>query len=1066
MSETQAPAGIDDRRQQAQEAAVGNRTSQARLANLDRLYHVPIFALQELLSNASGQSYAGLQQAELVAEADEILAIHERDVEALYENYRYGPGLSFYLYLLPGKLAQPDRKELQRTLDELAVLERPEASDHQSARGDYESEKVPNEVILMDEEQINGIREIRYRYHIEHHFLNSEEQPDRVFQIRYGFLWLDMAVSYLTILSRDEEINSLLTRALSSCLQAIPVPVRLPKELVDKHFSIENIRRLSHYDPGTGVRQSLSGRGLWKAFDEEIATRERRYARPFSLYVEEVADGVRSGLGVTASKGKISLTKTLPTSLLRDWAIQRLPDLVRDVKNMRNERPEEFSRSLEMINRMRLPAPGKAAIIEIVEALLRCERDEMTTVELSQSALELYTALAGKYFNPYLRIPCSQCEEMAELCPKCESPDLDLDDKRITCKNCGAQISDGDMVTLHCMDGHSTRAPLSAAFGITPNHWLQKRMVRIFGEVGQVWVERIDYFHIEGKILYRLQKGETDRNELPGVVQNYISNFWGPVAGKIHSGRGDIAGDDSEPEVEAPAEPGQTPTVGYTTSGLLERYENLDLRLRGNMKAGYTVEASVSDGGSVPPQPLSLPRDNAFGLQLVSILRQETDEHEMKVVGKALFDALFPTPILKLWARAAGSLEEQNGLRIRLHIEPPELSVLPWELLFDEEYVALRLRYPIVRYLDLADPPRPLVVRLPLRLLVSVARPTDKRQFDVGVELDRIQQALQPLGNRIQMEILEHTTCDGLLARLRQGYHLLHYLGHGTFDGDEGFLLLEDADGKSDPTPASMLGQIVGDSNLRLVVLSACQTPVAGRRNAFGGVAQQMVRGGMPAVVAMQLAIADRTAVAFHREFYGALAEGWPVDAAVQQGRRGIMTELGQDWTGQIDWAVPTLHMCTPDGVILGILHARQASRRLGPGRDGTSLHHVQYHGPVYGAAHAGNGDIYGNTFQLGMDAEDVEGLFEVLRQQVDEQAPPDKKEIAQQQVDELEDAIERKKPDVGKIESVQNWFKEHLPQLAGAVTSLILNPLVGRIVEAAGEIVTQEFKRRFGIKK
>jgi hypothetical protein len=826
---------------------------------------------------------------------------------------------------------------------------------------------------------------------------------------------------------------------------------------VDKHFSIENIRRLSHYDPGTGVRQSLSGRGLWQAFDEEIAARERRYARPFSLYEEEVADGVRSGLGVTASKGKIYLTKTLPTSVVRDWAIQRLPDLVRDVKNLRVDRPEDFTRSLEVINRMRLPAPGKAAIIKIAEALLQCERDDLTSVQLSETALDLYNALATKYFNPYLRIQCSQCEETAELCPHCESHALDLDGQRVTCKDCGALISDGDMVTLNCMNGHSTRAPLNEAVGIAPNHWLQKRMVRIFAEMGQVWVEKVDYFHIEGSTLYRLRKGEIEKSALPEVVQNYINNFWGPVAGQIHAGRGDIKADQSR---SVSAEQGPE---GRTGGGMLNRYENLDLRLRGSIAAGYTVEASASDGGSVPPQPLILPLDRKFGLQLGGVLRQETGEQEMQVVGKALFDALFPTPILKLWARSVGSLDDQVGLRLRLHIDPPELTILPWELLFDEGYIGLRLRFPIVRYLDLADPPKPLAIRPPVRLLVAVSQPRDQRRLDTNVELAHIHQTLGQLDGNIQMDVLEHATCDGLLARLRQGYHVLHYLGHGAFNGREGYLILEDGNGGSDPASALMLGQMVADSSLRLVVLSACETSLAGRRSTFSGVAQQMVRGGLPAVVAMQLAIADRTAAAFSREFYGSLVDGWPIDAAVQQGRRGIMTELGQGWITHVDWAIPTLHMRAPDGMIIGILKNGEGPAEKEAVRGGTSTHNVQYHGSVYGAAHAGSGDIYGSTFQLGLGVKDLTSLFQALRQQVEEQAPPDKKETAKQQVDALEQAIQQEKPDMDRIESVRNWFKEHLPKMVGAVTSVILNPIVGKIVEAAGEIVAEEFRRRFG---
>jgi hypothetical protein len=1062
-SQASGESGDLDLQLSAGESADSDGTGH-RLANLEKLYHVPVFALRELLQNkAPGRALGELRQAALVAEADRLPEIEEADIDALYENYRYGRQLAFYLYLLPNGLSQPERDALQPILDELAGSDQPRVDDEVAASEDYESDSSPNQVVLLDEENVDGIREIRYRYYTLHRFLNAEEQPDEVLQTRYGFLWLDLDVGYVTILSRDERLNRLLIRALSTCLQTIPLPVRLPKELVDKHFSIENVRRLSHYDPGTGVRQSLSGRGLWKDFNKEILARERHFARPSSFYEEEVAEGVLSGLGVTASKGKIYLTKTLPTSVVRDWAIQRLPDLVRDVKNLRDDSPEDFSRSMEIINRMRLPATGKAVIIEIAEALLQTEREELTSVQLSQTALELYDALAGKYFNPYLRVQCDHCEETAELCPHCESQALDLKGQRVICKECGSLISDEDSVTLKCMNGHITRTPLADAFGIAPNHWLQKRMSRIFEELGQAWSERLDYFHIEGSMLFRLRRGEVERGQLPGVVQNYISNFWEPVVGQVHAGRGDIIAGSVQSTGDSQRASGEPQPEGHLNGGIFEQYENLDLRLRGNATAGYTVEAIVSDGGSVPPQPLILPHDEAFRQQLIGILRQSTSEQDIQAVGKALFHALFPTPILKLWARAVGGLKDNAGLRLRLHIDPPELTALPWELLFDEDYIGLRLRFPVVRYMDLPDSPKALAILPPVRLLVAISQPRDQRSFDANVELANIRKAAGQLGRSIEMDVMEHATCDELLARLRQGYHALHYLGHGTFEGNEGYLILEGARGRSDPVSALTLGQMVADTSLRLVTLSACVTSLAGPRGIFGGVAQQMVKGGIPAVVAMQMAISDRTAIAFSREFYGALAEGWPIDAAVQQGRRGIMIELDRDWIGHVDWAIPTLYMRAPDGMMIGIRGNGNGRKEKKEDVAGTNNQRAQSYSPVYGAAHAGTGDIRHNMFQVGMREDDVGSLFQSLREQVEAQAPSDKEETAEQQVDALEKAIEQDEPDVGTVESVVNWFKKHLPQLTGTVTSVVLNPVVGKIVEAAGGAVAEGFGHRLG---
>ena len=82
----------------------------------------------------------------------------------------------------------------------------------------------------------------------------------------------------------------------------------------------------------------------------------------------------------------------------------------------------------------------------------------------------------------------------------------------------------------------------------------------------------------------------------------------------------------------------------------------------------------------------------------------------------------------------------------------------------------------------------------------------------------------------------------------------------------------------------------------------------------FVGMAPHLVRRGIPAVIAMQYAIADGTAKLFTDEFYRTLALGWPVDAVIQTTRNAISMEVGLD---RPDFAVPVLFMRAKDGVIL-----------------------------------------------------------------------------------------------------------------------------------------------------
>lgn len=76
---------------------------------------------------------------------------------------------------------------------------------------------------------------------------------------------------------------------------------------------------------------------------------------------------------------------------------------------------------------------------------------------------------------------------------------------------------------------------------------------------------------------------------------------------------------------------------------------------------------------------------------------------------------------------------------------------------------------------------------------------------------------------------------------------------------------------------------------------------------------------------------------------------------------------------------------------------------------------------------------------------------------------PDDAPERAGELLDELEESATAPEPDLSTMEYVRRWFARHLPALAGAVTSLVVHPVVGQLVAAAGGTLAEEFRRRFG---
>jgi len=123
--------------------------------------------------------------------------------------------------------------------------------------------------------------------------------------------------------------------------------------------------------------------------------------------------------------------------------------------------------------------------------------------------------------------------------------------------------------------------------------------------------------------------------------------------------------------------------------------------------------------------------------------------------------------------------------------------------------------------------------------------------------------------------------------------------------------------------------------------------------------------------------------------------------------------------------------------------------------------------GSVSGPVHTGKGDIIiGHWEERGVTAADLEalrGLFADLRKRVAAEAPPELADEAQAQVTLLSEAAAAEEPDLSTMERVQDWFVEHLPSIAGSVTSLLVNPILGKVVEAAGDLAAGELRRRFG---
>jgi hypothetical protein len=84
--------------------------------------------------------------------------------------------------------------------------------------------------------------------------------------------------------------------------------------------------------------------------------------------------------------------------------------------------------------------------------------------------------------------------------------------------------------------------------------------------------------------------------------------------------------------------------------------------------------------------------------------------------------------------------------------------------------------------------------------------------------------------------------------------------------------------------------------------------------------------------------------------------------------------------------------------------------------------------------------------------------MFATLKEQVVlADVPAGQRVAALEQVTELEQATLADEPDVMTIRGVARWFAANLPKLAGAVTGVVVHPIVGKLVGAAGDALVAE---------
>ena len=237
-----------------------------------------------------------------------------------------------------------------------------------------------------------------------------------------------------------------------------------------------------------------------------------------------------------------------------------------------------------------------------------------------------------------------------------------------------------------------------------------------------------------------------------------------------------------------------------------------------------------------------------------------------------------------------------------------------------------------------------------VRVLIVICRPRLGDDVAFRSVAARLLKTAEGLPNRIHLDVLRPPSLDNLRQTLAgaaargEPYEVVHFDGHGVFEDPfgigkpRGYLVFENPDSPDNIqfVHGALLGRILKEGGVPILLLNACRSARAepqaeperpedsngkmrDRTRAYGSLAEEVVKAGIPGVVAMSFNVYVVTAAQFMANLYGCLATGLSLGEAVAAARRRLYDDRRRDILQQPleleDWVTPVVYENAPIAV-------------------------------------------------------------------------------------------------------------------------------------------------------